>query len=256
MNSTCKQHYADLLERIQGGGQIDPAGAGAAQEHLASCAACAAALNRWSAQAKALEGLSRSSAPDELDVLVARALAPEGRAERLGRAVASLERRAAHDDLEAVVLGGGDLPQRESALRAPTVLDRLVGEELANPLATQARRAVGRLPRLRAPAELEVLVERELAAPAASSSSDTGRGRLLRMRPRQWTGTGTRMGMGVAAALILWFAGQGHGPTAPIDNDDYGFEIRRMDDLAGLDPQARNLLDGLTGGLLTAEDGR
>jgi hypothetical protein len=63
-------------------------------------------------------------------------------------------------------------------------------------------------------------------------------------------------GLGVAAALILWFAGPESGPTAPDSSDDYGFEIRRMDDLAGLDPLARELLDGLTGGILSAEGQR
>ena len=248
MTSPCTQPRTDLLDLVQLVGPLTQA-TGPLAEHLRSCEDCAAAQERLLAQSRALTGLKRLSAPPQLTEFVSQALAPEGRAERIGRAVASLERRESHADLEAVVLGGGDLPREE--LHAPTVLDRLVNEELKNPLATQARRAIGRLPRVAAPAELDTRVELELASPTrATHSPGIRRGRLLSMGPRRLAG------LGVAAALILWLAGPESGPTAPDSSDDYGFEIRRMDDLAGLDPLARELLDGLTGGILSAEGQR
>jgi hypothetical protein len=237
---SCKQHRESLLDlaRTAISGSRDAALAA----HLETCEACSMALRNMTSQAEALTSLKRLGAPDGLDALVAHALAPEGRGERAGRAVASLSRRRAHAVLEAVVLGEGEMP-REKRL-APSVLDRLVGEELTNPLASQARRTLGHLPRMPAPAELAARVEQELAQPRVASERP---GRLLTLRPRHLTG------LGVAAALVLWFAMPGRGPTV---SEDYGFEIRRIEDLAGLDPMARDLLDGLTGGLLSAEGQR
>ena len=138
--------------------------------HVEECAACQEWVRASERRILALNGLTPLSAPEVLAERVTRELGGD-RVQRQERALGSLARLAAPAALETLVAGrfegrvaSGDEARGERAaqalraldvVRAPSVLDRLVAEELAQPTLQRAERFPGNLERLEAPAELE-----------------------------------------------------------------------------------------------------
>lgn len=134
--------------------------AGSLPEHLAQCAACRDWSRRIGIQAELLASLPKIEAPDALRDAVYGELAFSEL--RIARAVSSLEQCPAPPALEARVaelLAEGGLAASSieglDRARAPTVLERLVDEELAHPQAHRAERFVGGLEPALAPSRLE-----------------------------------------------------------------------------------------------------
>jgi hypothetical protein len=113
------------------------------------------------------------------------------------------------------------------------VLDRLVEEDLRDSTAALVRRFASRLERRRAPRAL-----RERLGRSVHSA----------LRP-----TATRRNLLAAAALVLLLAGGGmwfHRRSARAEVPDLGFEVRYETDLGAMDPLARALVGGLSGGVV------
>lgn len=248
---------------------------GAWEAHLADCADCAAFAARLGRAVGALEGLERRGAPPELDGLVVAALQAGARQDRAVRALVDLspepapehvdEALAARLEFEAALDSEVALdPESGSAspefvpprLKAPQVLERLVGEELADPAASRARRFVGGLPRLEAP---EALTERvalhmdQLALAPVSLSGQRG------------SGSGMSLGFGKLVALVaasvilvglagplgsLWPRPSGPAPQAR----SLSLQQASLADLASFSSMGRDMVDGLGGGLATARE--
>lgn len=209
--------------------------------HLGGCADCQAFQRRQGELARRLGELERRSGPAELDLAVDLALGAEGQRERVLAAVVGLERRevpAALDDAIERHLAGAPpvTPRWARALErrtAPAVLDRLVEEELADPAAASVRRFAGSLERLRAPGVLGTHTHRALT------------GRFLPARGRRASLAAAALVL-VAVAFGLVIRG-GAGPEQA-----FGLRVTKVSSLSQLDPLARQLLDGLSGGVVTA----
>jgi hypothetical protein len=256
MNPACQQHRTDLPEGPDG--RLDLAGLAARSGHAAECAECAAWTRGVARLGESLYALPRAEAPAELDGLVVATLHAGAREARAVRAVEGLSRvnspetlaETLDDELGEPLEGPLDAPL-ETRVDAPTVLERLVREELAEPAKNTVRRVVGGLTRLEAPAELDALVRDELLREPARR--DTGRLRFALLR-------GKHLAWASAAAAVLLLAGPfGFGRRGGTGQDDApavrarSFEVVYTRSLQDLDPVARSLVDGVSGGLLTAK---
>jgi hypothetical protein len=160
--------------------------------------------------------------------------------------LSALPRHAVPDELELRVATEVTSAPRCTALlgtlariSAPDVLDRLVAEELADPATARAARFAGSLRRASAPQELSLRVHRGLAP--------------LEPRPRSRRLGLATAGLLTAAAVLFWMAPR---PSVRAVGDDvYPFRVVRASSLADLDPLARALVDGLTGGAVEIAEG-
>lgn len=143
-------------------------GPSASSEHLASCDACSAWLRRTRLQVGTLRSLERLIAPAALDdrlsaVESEQAVEVSSSQARVLAQVRGLPRLVAPAELDERMRAGAwavespvlRLVRSLARLPAPAVLERLVGEELADPRKAQAARYVGTLDRLSAPRKLE-----------------------------------------------------------------------------------------------------
>lgn len=201
-------------------GRPDAAPSPVAAAHLASCAACRAAVTARTRVARALGALARQPAPVELDARV-RAFA---------RGAGALE-PLADERLDSSAEPLAELFARLPRQRAPQVLDRLVREEIADPARARARRFAGDLERLSAPAELGLVAQPRTAA----------RGPRPFLR---FAAAAAVAGLSLSGWLA-WRASQAPAPR-------YRFQVVHATEVAQLDPLARGLVDGLTGGMLSA----
>jgi len=207
-----------------------------------ACAEC----ERWAARLVQREGLLRTLprkvAPSDLDGLSERELESEGRRARAVRALESLARVDASEELDRAVeaLASGTGPQ--FAQRAPSVLDRLVAEELANPVKARVARQLENLPRLEAPVALEQRLARELAEPRVATKPAA---RLS----RAW--------LAVAAAAIallslapLAFERRDTSSGLQTARAARPFRVERLESTRALSPSARAWLETVSSGLL------
>jgi len=203
-------------------GRADAVPSAAAAAHLAACVPCRAALEKRARLARALGSLARLPAPPRLDALV------RARADA-ARASAPSSDDSADSSTEPLAELFARLPRQ----RAPLVLDQLVREEIADPALARARRFAGDLERLGAPAQLR-LATPPVAPPRA-------RRPLLRFAAAAAV---------AGVALSGWLAWRTSTEPAPAPR--YRFQVVRATEVAQLDPLARGLVDGLTGGMLSA----
>lgn len=209
------------------------AGAGAPElsAHLERCAECAAFAHRTTSIVALVSTLPRRAVPAELAGLVVAATQAGHRQERAIRALSALSRLPAPSDLESITLGGGRTDERPIVAKAPAVLDRLVDEDLRDPAAAISRRFAGRLDRRAAPNAL-----RERLAGASWASTSRGY-RLL-----------VPVAAGVALLVLssVWiFRDRTQVPAA---DDD--FQVVYETNLDSMDPMARGMLYGLSGGVI------
>jgi hypothetical protein len=223
-------------------------GTAAESAHPAQCSECAHWVVSSERILAAFGGLSRLSAPAELEERVELELRGD-RSRRLRRVLNSLIRRGAPAvlDLRVAERLGAGAPrgdeehgrQKAQVLRtldaqpAPGVLERLLREELEAPERQRVERFSGTLERLRAPAAL------------AERIASAVRRRALR-----------RLVLGplatlAAAGLVLWIALRAREPE-----HRYRFEVIHATSLEGLDPMARTLAESLGGGKSAAEGRR
>ena len=194
------------------------------EAHLASCGACSSFRKRLRAQARALAYLARYlEVPAELDGRVVATLHAGHRQDRAARAVETLADRRAPAELEHAVEALLERPFDLKGQLAPSVLDRLVEEDLRDPQKALAVRMLGVLRRKRAPA----LLGRRLAASLRS------RGPGAR-KPRSSAAVGALVGLACAASLAVWLglrgAGDGAlGPGGGAVESGYDFELVELD---------------------------
>jgi hypothetical protein len=229
---------------------------GAPAEHASTCAACAA----WTRSAARLVGelgsLARLRAPADLEGRVVAALQAGHRQVRAAAAVAELGRvssppeldQAVDADLDGADLAGTAAPARDdlpARLRVPGVLDRLVAEELADPNRARARRYLGTLRRKRAPEELRLLVAGALQSSGSTFVAKERRGtHALTLR--------FALGLGAAAALVgLGSLLSNPASTSAAERAPEPL-VERITDPLELSPFAAALLDGASGGILSA----
>lgn len=204
--------------------------------HADHCPECASWARSSEHRRGVLAGLARFSVPAELDERVAREFAGD-RSVRLERLLSSLVRLGAPAALDervaqAFAVRGDEERGRQKAgivralevQSAPSVLERLVNEELAAPERHRVERFPGTLERVSAP---PVLAQRL--------------GSVVRRRAL------TRLVLGplvtlAAAALVVWFS-VGRGPEPRRRR----FEVVQATSLQGLDPMARMLAESLSG---------
>lgn len=181
--------------------------------------------------------MSRVEAPSELDRRVAQAL--EAAAES-APAVPLTERSAdeAEEEWEDSI---GTLPR----LSVPSVLDRLVAEEILNPAAT-AERFIGDLPR---PSGQPAVLTFEREAPPRNSKGLESSSSWLR-RPALRAG----LALAAAAGILVWLAPAGLFGTDSLRNTRRERELKTpfvwADQISDLDPAAQLLAEGLSGGRL------
>jgi len=217
------------------------------REHLEACPSCAAEASRAVRLVGSLASMARVSAPRELDGLVVATMHEGYRQDRAVAALRSLGRLSTPGELTGRTLRSRRSPREPwlgepmsdgiaSDPRAPAVLERLVDENLRRGSADSGRRFASRLERLRAPRLLRGRIE-------ATARSLLGGDRAV------------RHGVVAAAALLvllggsIWFGLRGGGDRSASIAD---FRIRRESSLDAMDPMARSMLGGLTGGLLDA----
>ena len=236
MNSACQSYREELH---------DPRGDDASHGHPEACPECAEYAVRAERAVRGLAELEALEAPVELDGMVVAALQAGVREGRAVRAVSELERQALPEPLVrsaeteaeiAAELGG---PFDRERVQVPSVLDRLVHEELADPIKVTVRRAVSSLPREQAPAELDARVHGDLLAPPASTAAPRFGRRLM------------LLGTSIAAGLLaLLFLRTGPEPRTP----SFRLEAATLEDIEVLDPFAREVVSSLGGGLLSVKE--
>ena len=162
---------------------------------------------------------------------------------RLTQALGGLERLAAPEQLEDRLFDTDELDARPTAelLRglaggsAPSVLDRLVEEELADPAGQRARRFIGDLERLSAPAALgERLPDVQISA-------------IAEVPRRKSTRMFALVGVAAAACVLVWASVTQRPNATPQAAPTYSFTVKRATSAAELDPIAVGLVHGLTG---------
>ena len=216
-------------------------------EHLADCAPCRAWIDGMRARLRMVVDLERTEAPRELDGRVVAALEAGHRQTRAAEAVRLLSRSVPPNELERAVELSRGLEAVQEDLgrhRAPSILDRLVEEELADPVQARAHRHLGGLEQMRAPDELDARVEASLRPSDADGPVGA---RTARTRPRARV-----LGFlgSLAAALLVWWILPGTG-NEPRERE-LSFSVRRLEAGAQLDPMARGLIDAVSGGMLSA----
>ncbi|MBM3986768.1 MAG: hypothetical protein FJ294_02275 [Planctomycetes bacterium] len=209
----------------------------ALSEH--ACAECERWVGRLALREGLLRTLPRMVAPSELEGLSEREFQSEGRRARAVRALESLARVEAGDEFDRAVeaLASGTGPQFSA--RAPSVLERLVAEDLANPVKARVARQFEGLPRLVAPMVLEQRVARELAKPRAERKLAT----------RAW------LSVAAAAIALLSLAPQAFERRgAPSDLQSARgarpFRVERLESTRDLSPSARAWFETVSSGLL------
>lgn len=223
MNSPCRDFLDAMLESALDHSVSEPIA-----RHVAQCPSCGQSLERLRRTRDAIAQLPARRAPEELDGLVVAATQAGHRQERVVAHLRALLREPVPIDLEEKVEGGGALLAGVSRQHAPAVLDRLVDEDLRDPRKALTRRYLHRLERMGAPEVLRVRVARVLASP---------------QRP-------ARRGLFLGAAMLLFLlAGLWtfHAMSRPSARASY--ELVYASDLSELEPIARDLLAGMTGGL-------
>ena len=238
MNEACRAFRDDWLERREGDRTSEPT--------HGDCAECRAWTRSTAAQIRLLTGLSSLVAPNRLDASLDAELAGDRLARNI-RALESLSPVAVPAALELGVFQKARLGERGDAERgerraqivrtldfrtAPSVLDRLVDEELRSPATHRADRFSRGLERLSAPATLERRV-----------------GSVLRRSTLRRFIVGP-MATLAAAGLVVWLAvrsGQEEGVRRP-----YSFRVIHAAGLDGLDPLGRQLGDALSAGVSSA----
>ena len=233
MNEACRAFRDDWLERREG------------DATHGDCAECQAWTRSTAAQIRLLAGLSALAAPSRLEASLAAELAGD-RLARNVRALALLSSVSAPAALEREVFEKARLGERGDAERgerraqilrtldlrsAPSVLDRLVDEELRSPATHRADR-FSRLERLSAPAVLERRV-----------------GMILRRSTLRRFFVGPVATL-AAAGLVVWLAVRsGQEETG---RREYSFRVVHAAGLEGLDPLGRQLGDVLSAGVSSA----
>jgi hypothetical protein len=214
------------------------------REHLDSCAACAAEASRAERLVASLAAMVRVTAPRDLDGFVVATMHEGYRQDRAVAALRTLGRLSTPGELTGRTLRSRrslrepwlEEPSSDASAagtHAPAVLERLVDENLRRGSADAGRRFASRLDRLQAPRILRGRIE-------ASVRSLLGGDRSL------------RRAIPVAAALLvllggtLWLGLRGGKRGAELAD----LRIRHETSLAAMDPMARSMLGGLTGGLL------
>jgi len=236
MNSAC-QSFREGLH--------DPLDAEAPFGHPEGCPQCAEYASRVARATRGLTELEQLEAPDALEGMVVAALQAGVREGRAVRAVSDLERQALPEQLERAVeteveiaaVGG---PFETERVQVPSVLDRLVHEELSDPIKANVRRVVSSLPRERAPAELDVRVHADLLEQDTPAPARPRFGRRLML-------VGTSIAAGVLALLFLR---PGPEPRSP----SFRVEAASLEDMEYLDPFAREVVSSLGGGLLSVKE--
>lgn len=195
--------------------------------HIAACASCAQAFERVRRTRDALNGLPARRAPEALDGLVVAATQAGHRQERALAHLRTMLREEAPSELEPRLGAGSALLAGAARQHAPSVLDRLVDEDLRDPRKALTRRYLDRLERIGTPEILRSRVARMLAEP-----------------PRR-----ARRGLFAgAAALLVLLAGLWTWHVVERSNSRVRYRLEYVDDLSQLDPAAREMLGGLTGG--------
>ena len=226
MNSPCRDHKNRLIEGALAAEFADRELAA----HLSNCSECAAHHGRVQRTARAIAGLARQSAPLELDGRAVAACEAGFRQERVVGEIFGLVRAGAPSELEARVLGPGGALRRA----APPVLERLIDEDLHDPKKAIARRYGGRLGRVAAPESLRQRVTQAFARGFAPERQGVSR-RLV----------GSLAVFALAIAAAVWWRAHEALP-APSKAE---FTVTRMNSLDELDPFAKALFDGLSGGV-------
>lgn len=211
-----------------------------------ACAEC----ERWAARLVQREGLlrtlPRAIAPTELDRLSERELEAEGRHARAVRALESLGRVEASAELDRAVeaLASGSGMGAAVRQRTPSVLDRLVAEELANPVKARVARQMENLPRLEAPVALEQRLVRALAEPRPASNVSTAP-----RRARAWLAVAAAA---VALLALAPFAWERREPSSGLRTARAArpFRVERLESTRDLSPSARAWLETVSSGLL------
>jgi hypothetical protein len=224
----------DFLESMLEAAPQRPPADGALEQHLASCASCRAAFARMCALHAAFGGLPALRAPAALDGLVVAATQAGHRQERALAHLRTSLRNGTRDGRQAAPAGldlrmgtGGAALGGVRRVAAPSVLERLVDEDLRDPRLALTRRYVARLGRMGTPPSLGERVARMFG-----QRREPGRRGLL-----------------LASTALLVLAGTIWGwwrmertTLRP------RFQVVYVDDLEQLDPLARDLLYGATGG--------
>lgn len=224
MNPTC-QDVRDRLLESRGSVSVTDTGE---LEHLDACAECTGFARRVGQISSSLSKLARLAPPLELDGLTVGALQAGRRQERAVCALRGLARLSVPPELV-----GRALEEPTRVARAPAVLDRLVDEDLRDSTGALARRFAGKLERRRAPQALRDRVQQSA---------------LSVLRP-----SAARRNFVAVAALAIVLVGAGlwlrrRSPATELSQ--LGFEIRYESGLDGMDPMARSLLGGLSGGIV------
>lgn len=223
MNTACRDFLESMLEAAP---QRPPA-EGALERHLAACSSCREAFARMCRTREAFTSLAPQRAPGELDGLVVAATQAGQRQERALAHLRTSLRHAAPAGLEQRLGPGTAALGGVRRVAAPAVLDRLVDEELRDPQHALTRRYVARLQRLGPPPSLRERVAELLGAQSGP-------------RRRPWL-------LASAALLVLvgtmwsWWRIE-RASLRP------RFQVVYVDDVEQLDPLARDLLYGATGG--------
>jgi hypothetical protein len=226
MTFTCTAVRDALLEHRGRAERVDPGLAA----HLAACPECSAFERRTVGLVALLSTLPRRAAPSELAGLVVAATQAGHRQERAVEALTALSRLPVPSALERIV--AEDRPDRAPAgPRAPAVLERLVDEDLRDPAAAISRRFAGRLDRRKAPGTLRA---RLAGAPWSSAGP-----RAVRMLVPVAAGA---LLLVLASVLIFRRDQPGSGGV-----DEY--QVVYESSLESMDPMARGLLSGLSGGV-------
>ncbi len=224
IRSDCQAARELLVERIGSTGNL------LAAPREFHCSACQVWFQRSLAQARALSALPRRVAElHSLDGLVVAELNAGCRQERAAAALTSLERVAAPRELDMLVseyLG-------RAAHEAPRELDQRVANEISSGAGLRAERQVSALGRLAAPAALDALVGRALAQSARPDG----------LPLRRWIAVAATLFVVVGAASLVRQAGLGE--RRPPE-----FRVVHTTSFASLDPFARSLLSGVTGGAI------
>ena len=238
MKSACQSFREELH---------DPHRRSGSTGHPEACPACAEYSARVARAARGVVELGRLAVPAQLDGLVVAALQTGVREERAARAVSHLAREALPDSLDTAVETkaaiAAELGVPLDRARVPSVLDRLVDEELADPTRATVRRHVSSLPRERAPSELDARVHADLL-----DARDPFRKRYY---GRRQAIAGASIAAGLLALLFLRILTVRDGGRPP---PSFRVEAATLEDLQFLDPFAREAVASLGGGLLSARE--
>ncbi|MCE9593026.1 MAG: hypothetical protein K8S98_02435 [Planctomycetes bacterium] len=202
------------------------------EAHASGCNECTAYALRLARIERTLGELPRVAAPETLNGRVVAALEAGHREDRVLRALVGLVRVEVPEHLDAAVARQAS-PAVARSLSAPDVLRRLVEEELSDPSKARARRFVGSLERVQAPAELAARLDDALSAPRVAQRSWTLRARLF--------ASAAALVLVTSAVAILWSVRE--------DTRKPRIQWVHVDSTDELSPFAVALVAGLSGGV-------